>query len=180
MMLRPQTSLKLFKAKVCENVFFSTKELFSSKKIWDGNFSAQFQPFFVFAKCGTDKLLLLQRVKLAWTCLPVTTPHGPIQNTELEPLSFLPARKKKKRQFANQKYGVALDFDDPNDTLMSDNNLIQSSNVCKHTETMCQKSFKGFTNQNQGKPRGIIHCYASVCFCFDLWRKCTMQTIALI
>ena len=44
---------------------------------------------------------------------------------------------------------------------------------------MGQNSYKGF-NQNQGKPGGIIHCCASVCFCFDLWRKCTVQTIALI
>ena len=48
-----------------------------------------------------------------------------------------------------------------------------------HTETMYQNSYKGF-NQNQGKPGGIIHCCASVYFCFDLWRNCTVQTIALI
>ena len=88
----------------------------------------------MFAKCGTDELLFLQRVKLAQTCFPGTSPHGPIQNTELEPLSFLPARKKTlrkfKRQSANPKYGVALDFVDPNNTLTLDNNLIQSLNVC--------------------------------------------------
>ena len=44
---------------------------------------------------------------------------------------------------------------------------------------MCQNSCKDF-NQNQGKPEGIIHCCASVWFCFDLWRNCTVQTIALI
>ena len=32
---------------------------------------------------------------------------------------------------------------------------------------------------NHGKPGGIIHCFASVCFCFDLWCNCPVQTIAL-
>ena len=50
--------------------------------------------------------------------------------------------------------------------------LFEPLNLCfhfrdKHTETMYQNSYKGF-NQNQGKPGGIIHCCASVCFCFDL------------
>ena len=44
---------------------------------------------------------------------------------------------------------------------------------------MCQNSYMGF-NQNQGKPGGIIHCCASVCFCFDLGRNYTVQTILLI
>ena len=48
-----------------------------------------------------------------------------------------------------------------------------------HTKNKGQKHYKGF-NQNQGKPGGIIHCCVSVRFCFDLWRKCTVQTIALI
>jgi len=48
-----------------------------------------------------------------------------------------------------------------------------------HTKNKGQNSYKGF-NQNQGKPGGIIHCCASVCFCFDLWRKCIVQPIVLI
>ena len=48
-----------------------------------------------------------------------------------------------------------------------------------HTETMCQNSYMGF-NQNQGKPGGIMHCCASVCFCFDLGCNYTVQTILLI
>ena len=48
-----------------------------------------------------------------------------------------------------------------------------------HTETMFQNSYTGF-NLNQGKPVGVLHCCASVCFCFNFWRNCTLQTIALI
>ena len=57
-----------------------------------------------------------------------------------------------------------------------ENQLLTLSN---HTETMCQNSYMGF-NQNQGKPGGIIHCCASVCFCFDLGCNYTVQTILLI
>ena len=66
-----------------------------------------------------------------------------------------------------------------------DSAIARRINYCKtympsfHTKNKGQNSYKGF-NQNQGKPGGIIHCCASVCFCFDLWRKCTVQTIALI
>ena len=57
--------------------------------------------------------------------------------------------------------------------------FLQTHNQGLHTKNKGQNSYKGF-NQNQGKKGGIIHCCASLCFCFDLWRKCTLQTIALI
>ena len=61
----------------------------------------------------------------------------------------------------------------------SNKNKIYNHTNTDHTETMCQNSYMGF-NQNQGKPGGIIHCCASVCFCFDLGCNYTVPTILLI